>query len=91
MGGRYSIAECSRLSPELLHPVRGLALELVAAGPPALNRTGFDGGSSYWISKGLVGPFRSAERLLELCWRHVIEIAVQAVVVVPVVAARLDP
>ena len=38
--------------------------------------------------QGLVGPFRSVERLLELCWRHVIEIAVQAVVVVPVDPAQ---
>ena len=32
----------------------------------------------------LVGPFRSVERFLELCWRDVVEVAVQAVVVVPV-------
>ena len=38
--------------------------------------------------QGLVGPFRSVERLLELCWRHVIEIAVQAGVVVPVDPAQ---
>jgi len=36
----------------------------------------------------LVGPFRSVERLLELCWRDVGQVAVRAVVVVPVDPAQ---
>ena len=38
--------------------------------------------------QGLVGPFRSVERLFELCWWDVVEVAVQAVVVVPVDPAQ---
>ena len=38
--------------------------------------------------QGLVGPFRSVERLLKLCWRHFTEVAVQAGVVVPVDPAQ---
>ena len=34
--------------------------------------------------QGLVGPFCGVERLLELCLWDVVEVAVQAVVVVPV-------
>ncbi len=40
------------------------------------------------FDQGLVGPFRSVERLLELCWWDVVEVAVQAVVVVPVDPAQ---
>lgn len=35
------------------------------------------------FGQGLVVPFRSIEGLLELCWQDVGEIAVQALVVVP--------
>lgn len=34
--------------------------------------------------QGVVGPLRSVERFLELCWRDVAQVAVEAVVVVPV-------
>ena len=45
----------------------------------------FFDGEPHWIcwrlglldfDQGLVGPFRSVERLLELCWRDVVEVAV---------------
>ena len=36
------------------------------------------------FDQGLVGPVRSVERLLELCWWDVAQVAVQAVVAVPV-------
>src|SRR5680860_733333 len=48
---------------------------------------------SHWVwwrlgrldfDQGLVGPRRSVERLLELCWRDVGQVAMQAVMVVPV-------
>ena len=36
------------------------------------------------LDQGLVAPLGSVERLLELCRRPVVEVAVQALVVVPV-------
>ena len=36
------------------------------------------------FDQGLVSPFRSVERGFELCWRYVVEIAVQPAGVVPV-------
>ena len=40
------------------------------------------------FDQGLVGPVRSEERLLELCWWNVAEVAVQAIMVVPVHPAQ---
>ena len=50
----------------------------------ALNRTGFCGGSVILVSNQCVVGLSASVGLLELCWRYVAEVAVEALGVVPV-------